>query len=64
MRDQRPILQIDMIIEGDCLKFKESEDAIKSEFMEYFRGIVTAFDKFTHPRYCKLIEEDYEDGST
>jgi len=49
-----PILRIDMIFEEGALKFKETEDYIKSEVGSLYKGIVEALDGLLHPEYTKI----------
>jgi len=46
-----------MIYEGESLKFRESEDAVKTEFMELIRNIIGSFDKLLHPLFTKSAIE-------
>jgi hypothetical protein len=50
-----PFLRIDMIHEGEHLRFRESEDAVKTEFMDLVKNIIGSVDKFLHPRFSKVV---------
>lgn len=49
-----PFLRIDMVYEGEGLRFRDSEDMVKGEFMDLVRTMIVSFDKFLHPRFTKV----------
>ncbi|KAL4429302.1 hypothetical protein ABPG74_002288 [Tetrahymena malaccensis] len=57
MKDQddlSPILSLSLYVEDEQIKFRENSDLIKNEFRKLFNDMVTSFDQFLHPRYCKV----------
>lgn len=49
-----PFIRLELIVEDEHIKLKESEDTVKNEFVDAFRSIIVSFDKLLNPRCAKV----------
>ena len=55
-----PILNLEIIISEDVLKFKETTDFIKIEMKNYMRSLIQTFNYIQHPKNLKInIDKTY-----
>jgi hypothetical protein len=56
-----PVLSLEMVIRDGLLKFKESQEYIKSEMRSYLRSLIQTFNYMQHPKTCKVnLEKNYD----
>lgn len=53
-RDFFPIFSLEMVLEEDTLKFRETAEFVKGEFRNLVRNLVVCFNNILHPRVCKV----------
>ena len=54
----QPILQLEMMIENEILRFSDSEDTIRKLFMNMHAEVVSLFKDFLHPEYVSIAIKD------
>lgn len=59
-----PFIRLELIIEEEQIKLKESEEAVKSEFVDAYRSIIVSFDKLLNPRFAKVTYNPKESVQT
>jgi hypothetical protein len=56
--DFQPFLQLEMMIENEIIRFTDSEDYLRSIFMNMHTEVVTLFKDFLHPEYVSIALKD------
>lgn len=54
-------IKLSIYIENEQIRFRESEDMVKNEFIDIYRNIIVSFEKFLNPKFAKIISAKQEE---